>query len=180
MSVKELRRSSLDSLSQESGGVDEDTPFVYHVPIDHGRRCRHSLLVSILTIALVASCTGWAWTCVVLSPRAATTSTTSQSVLKPMHWNTPYSGTNKSLANDLWKDLFPREFTCSVRSTQWPIVILTRWARPCRSSKHRSHAAPAPSEREARVQRFGECVLCVCISSNPLLGKSYSYHLSAW
>jgi len=108
MSVKEFQRSSLDSLSQESGRVGENTPFVYHVPVADGQRYRHGLLVSILTIALLVSCTGWAWTCVVLSPRAATASATSQSILKPMHWNTPYSGTNKSLTNDLWKNLFPR------------------------------------------------------------------------
>lgn len=179
MSVKEDRRSSLDSLSQESGKGDEDTPFVYHVPIDRGRRYRHGLLVSILTIALLVSCTGWAWTFVVLSPRAATASATSQSILRPRHWNSPYSGTNKSLTNDLWKNLFPRESPRSVRSAQWLIVILTRWARPCRSSKHRSNAAPAPSERKAQVQRFRECVLCVCISPNPLLGRSYSYPLIA-
>jgi len=179
MSVKEFQRSSLDSLSQESGRVGENTPFVYHVPVADGQRYRHGLIVSILTIALLVSCTGWAWTCVVLSPRAATASATSQSILKPMHWNTPYSGTNKSLTNDLWKNLFPREFTCGARSTQCLIVILTRWSRPCCSFKHRSNAAPAPSERKARIQCFRKCVLCVCISPNPLLGKSYAYPLSA-
>lgn len=156
--------------------MDEDTPFVYHVPIDHERRYRHGLLVSILTIALLVSCTGWAWTCVVLSPRAAIASATSQSILKPIHRNTPYPGTNKSLTNDLWKNLFPRELSYGVRSAQWPIVTLTRWARPCLSSQHGSNAATAPSECKAR---FRECVFCVCISPNPLLGKSYSYPLSA-
>jgi hypothetical protein len=179
MSEKEFRRSSLDSLSQESGRIDEDTPFVYHSPIDHGRLHRHSSLVTILTIALLASCTGWAWTCVVLSPRTATAPSTSQSILKPRHWNTPYSGTNKSLTNDLWKDLFPRKFPRSVWSTQRLIVTLNRWARPCGSSKHRSNAAPAPGKRKARVKYFGECVLCVCISPDSLLGMSYSCPLSA-
>jgi hypothetical protein len=159
--------------------MDEDTPFVYHAPIHHGRRYRHSLLVSILIVALLVSSTGWAWTFVVLSPRAVTASASSKSILKPMRWNTPYSGTNKSLTNDLWKNLFPREFSCSLRSTPWQIVTLTRWARPCRSSKHRSNAAPAPSKRKAQIQRFRECVLCVCISPNPLLGKSNPYLSSA-